>query len=394
MPPVLRVLPRFVIPALVLACNGEPSQSATVEPPVKAEPSVRPEPATKPSVKPEPDLSPTSTPLPPPEPPKAVPPRPAVFFREAPKGRVTVWHLPDAVAMHDLGITADDGGGAVGLGSGAPVLSADGQWLAYLDQGRLQLARIDGTAKHTITKHKANRVTVLIAGFSPDSSALLFHQGEAQAEDSLPLPEGVEEGFQVLTLADLKVSPELSLPSFTTFTEDGAHVILSRRLPDRSTELVRFELATDATETLQRSVDAFAFSQLALHGDRITYVLHADGGNPAADKGSQVVVEGLRGEHRLEITGRGSFAQYQWPRFSLDGKVVAFTDEKQLHARPVDGGATKMLYACTLRCRYSWVSATTVLVLDGELLLRVELDGTTARLVEGVQEFAVAGEAG
>ncbi|MCX4240403.1 TolB-like translocation protein [Paraliomyxa miuraensis] len=401
-------LPSLVVCSLLLACNGEPSSlpaepgpasaaatpstlrpdGPSASPDAKVPTDASPEPATKRD--PEPP-SPTETPA------AAVSHRAAVLFREAPEDRLTVWMLPeptaaDPAAARDLGVLAIDGGGAVDLGTGAPVLAPDGQWLAYLDDGRLALDRTDGTQRHRLTKHEGNRVEVLIAGFTPDGSALLFHQGEVQSEEGTPLPAGITPGFQRVSLTDMSISPVEGLPGLRAFTASG-DVIFTRRKPDRSTELLRFEIATKAEEVLQRSVDAFAYGQLVIHGDRLAYVLHADGGDPSAEKGSQVVVEGLRGEGRIEVTGRGGFAQYQWPKFSLDGTHVAYGDDEALKVVPIAGGATRTLATCERRCRYAWDGPSTLLVLDGDSLSRVGMDGAAVPLATAVEGFAVAGEA-
>lgn len=398
---VLRDLLCLVVVAQGLACDSTPpSESAKpavspAEPAAKAEPIAKAEPAPAPVVEPEPAAEPIAKPEPvaKPEPPKPVPPRTALLFREAPKGRLKVWALPDATAAdptaaQDLGIVADDNGGSIDYGTSTPVLAADGQWLAFLDDGRLEIARVDGTARHRITKDRASKVEVLIAGFTPDSSALLFHQGEVQTEEGAPLPKGVVPGFHLLALADQTLQPKTSLESFTTFTDDGKHVILTRRLPDRSTVLARFSLDTGAEEELQKSTDLFAFSQLALHGDRIAY-------GKLFDKELRIVTDTLAGGKLVEIAAGATFAQYQWPRFSLDGQLVSYTDETSLMVRGATDDAPRLLTTCAVRhCIHVWDSATTVLVLDDGKLSRVSLDGTVAPLASDVEGFVVAGMPG
>lgn len=340
--------------------------------------------ATKPDA-PKPDAT-----KPTPAPTKPVPPRAVLFYREAPKYRIKLWALPEATApdptvARDLGIIADSVGGSIYHGTSGPVLSADGQWLAYLGDGRLELTRLDGTAKHRITKHKGSRVMVLISGFSPDSSRLVFHQGEVQTEEGAALPKDVVPGFHELTLADRTLAPKTSLESFTWFSDDR-HVIFQRSFPDRSTALMRFDLDTGAEEELQRTTAPYGFSQLVLHGDRIAYVHH-----PAQGK-SQVVTDALRGGARLDISPEGSFAQLQWPRLSLDGRHVSYSDETTLNVHTLDDGTTKTLTTCTQRhCPHTWDGASTAVVLDSGQLSRVSLDGTVTKLATDVEGFVVAG---
>ena len=247
--------------------------------------------------------------------------RAVVFYRKAPKERVKLFALPepsapDPTAARDLGLVTDDTGGSIDYGSGAPVLSGDGQWLAYLDDGRLEIARVDGTAKHRITKHKGNRVEVLIAGFSPDSSRLMFHQGEVQSEEGAALPKGVVAGFYELVLADRSLVHEPALESFRIYDANGRHVVFQSMLPDRAKALMRFDLDTDASEELQRIEDSFGFSQPVLVADRLAFVYHPGQGK------SRVAMDALRGGARKDVSPEGGFAQYQWPHISPDGKYV------------------------------------------------------------------------
>lgn len=388
-PPVLGVLPRLVTSCLVLACDGERKAEpaspadATVKAEVKPDATKTDANATKPDA--------AKTEVVEPEPSDPVPPRAVVFYRDAPEHRVNVWALPEATApdpaaARDLGIVADDAGGSIHHGTGAPVLSGDGRWLAFLDDGRLELARLDGSARHRITKHRAHRVTVSISGFSPDSSALVFHQGEVQSEEGTALPKGVVEGFQWLALADRTIEPKPTLEAFRTFSDDGRHVIFER--PDRTHTLVRFELATGTQEELQPIAEPFGFSQLVLHGDHIVYVLH-----PAKDK-SQVVADVLGGGKRRPLSPEGRFAQYQWPKISLDGRHLTYTDETALLVRPFEGGETRTLTTCAQRCDHAWDGASTVIVLDGGQLCRVSLDGSVTPLATDVKGFVIAGAPG
>ncbi len=404
MQPVMhRALPSLLICA-ALACDTEPkSQPATDASKAadatksgadaKVAPLAKPEPADS-VAKPEPSnpiakLDPVATP----EPAKPVPPRTALFFRDAPKGLQAIWALPeltapDPTAARDLGLVTSTGGGSVAYGTSGPVLAGDGQWLAFLDEGRLDIARVDGTARHRITKHPGTKVEVLISGFTPDSTALLFHQGEVQTEEGAALPKDVVPGFQLLSLADQKLEPKTSLEAFTTFTHDGTHVIFPRTQPDRSTTLIRFDLGAGAEVELQKTADPYGFSQLTLHGNRIAY-----GRNKG--KEATVVTDDLAGGKLVEIATGGTFAQFQWPHFSTDGQHVSYTDETKLMVRGPDDEAPRALTTCTQRhCDHAWDSASTLLVLDSGELSRVTLDGTTTALASKVVGFVVAGAPG
>jgi hypothetical protein len=365
----------------MLACESEPEPASPSEATAKVVAEKAETVAKAASAQPPANTTPPANATPP----TSIPPRAAVFFRKAPKYRLTVWALPevtapDPTAARDLGIVADDNGDSVAL-------SHDGQWLAFLDDGRLVLARLDGSARHQITKHRASSVQIWITGFAPDSSVLLFYQGVTQTDDPAPLPKDVVEGFQRLTLADLTLEPVTSLKEVEAFTDDGRHVIFQRRLPDHSATLMRFDLYTGAEEALQQIVGAqYGFSQLVMHGDRIAYVDHAMGGK------SRVVADVLAGGKRIEISPEGSFAQYQRPQISPDGLRVAYTDEKTLLVRTFENDATQTLATCTESyCAHGWDSATTMLLHDEDQLSRVSLDGTKVALATDVKELMLAG---
>jgi Tol biopolymer transport system component len=229
---------------------------------------------------------------------------------------------------------------------------------------------------------------VLITGFSPDSSRLLFYQGEVHSEEGAVLPKGVVQGFHELTLADLSLAPKTSLESFIDFTADGRHVILVRSLPDRTEVLTRFDLDTGSMEELQKGSGSVAFMQLVLHGERIVFT------DLPGTKG-QVVADTLRGGERIELSPEGEIGQYQMPQISLDGHYVTYNGETMLMIRTFEAeAAARVLIACTINCNFAWDSATTLLVLEGEQLARVSVDGTVTPLAKGVEGFAVAGAPG
>jgi len=388
-PTVRRALPWLVTLGLALACDGKRKPEPTTPPADATRPAAQASADAKAgtAAKTVADASPETTA---PEPPKPVPPRAVVFYRKAPKYRVKLFALPEAsapepAAARDLQIVADDGGGSIAHGTGTPVLSGDGRWLAFLDDGRLVVAALDGSVTHRITKHRAHQVEVLISGFSPDSSRLMFHQGVVQFDDPPPLPKGVVEGFQELVLADLKLEPRVALEAFIAYTEDGRHVLFERR-----GTLVSFDLDTGATKPLQQAKGSYGFSQLVLHGERILYVQH-----PANDKNSQVVIDTLGAGKPIALSPEADFAGIQWPQISLDGRHMTYTNETDLRVRSIDHDDTRTLMTCTQRhCDHAWDSASTVLVLDSGQLSRVSLEGSVTPLATDVQGFVLAGVPG
>jgi hypothetical protein len=366
---------------LVLACtgavetkSGTAAGTPTATTPSKHEPA-KPEPKPEPA-KPEPigkSLDPG-------------PPRALLVMRPA-KDLVALTYLPDATpagvtAARDLEITADWGSGAVQVGSSGPFLSADGQWIAMIRKWQLVVQRVDGTVTTTLTKFKPGSVELLISGFSPDSSKLLYNLGESQADDPAPLPKGVEAGFYLLTLADMTTARVPGLEGFDAWLPDSTTVIYQHR--DRpGTTLMKADINAPTGVPLQTTAATFGFGQLITLGEHVAYIDH-----------DHLVRRRLDGSDPQDLTDKGAFAQYQEPRFAPDGARIALRSNLDILIVDLATAATTKLTACEdPRCRPDWDTAATVLVHDGDVLRRFGLDTTSTEVATGVKAFTVAGGA-
>jgi hypothetical protein len=250
----------------------------------------------------------------------------------------------------------------------------------------LTLRRLDGTREEIVAQHPADRVELLLSGWTPDGQALLFHLGEAEAGEGLP--RGVEAGFYRVRVADLKPTRVVGLAGFDAWLPDGGAVVYQRERGDgERTALMRAELAPGTKPTLLHEVGGSpGFDQLTLRGDEIVYV------NDQA-----LVRSKLDGSGRDELTARGEFAQYQRPRRSPDGTRVAYLDERTIKVIALGEMATRAtrvtMTVCEVRrCEYAWESDAALLVVDSGGLWRIGLDGAASRIADRVLGLAVAGE--
>lgn len=367
--------------ALVLACSGaaDPKSGTPASTPAATAPKPEPAEPAKPEAKPEarPEVIKLDPGL----------PRALLVLRPA-KDLVSVTHLPDATpegvkAARDLKIEAEWGGGAVQLGSSGPLLSADGQWLASFQKAQLVVQRADGTVTKQLTNYKNGSLEMLLSGFSPDSSKLLYHLREVDADEPVAPPKGVEMGFYLLTLADMTSARVPDLEGFDAWLPDSATVIYEHE--DRpGTTLMKAAIAAPTGVPLMTTAATFGFGQLVTLGEHVAYIDH-----------DHLVRRRLDGSDAQDLTEKGSFAQYQYPQFAPDGARIALRSNLDILVIDLATRATTKLTSCgDPRCRADWDTASTVLVLDGDVLRRFGLDTTSSEVATGVKAFAVAGRPG
>lgn len=277
-----------------------------------------------------------------------------------------------------LGLRVDPEGGGVGLGQSEPALSPDGQWLAYLQGGKLHVRRLDGGEPQRLTKHSPRNVSTLISGWSPDSQALLFHLGQVDDMDATPMPKDVTPGFHLARLPDWKLEPVAGLERFETWLPDSLHVLYQSET-GRPIKLLRAAIADGKGEVLQETDVQFGFGQLTVFGQHIAYVRH-----------TRIVRDKLDGSELLEVTPDGPFAYYQWPRFSPDGARIAYITKTDVEVFEPATGARSTVTGCD-RCRYGWDSPDSVLVLENGALRRVGLDGAATPIAGEVAGLFIAG---
>jgi Tol biopolymer transport system component len=326
------------------------------------------------------------------EPTAAVGPRAAVFFRAEPRGRAQMFAITDA-EPRAMWVVDADGGGSLGRGQASPMIAPDGRHLAYFDRGKLWVAAPDGTAKQQVTRHRADQVSVLVAAFTPDGAALLFHQDAVESEEGVALPKGVTPGFHRFDLATGTTTPIPGLEAFSAWADDG-RVLYERTGPDRKDVLVRASLSPVVEEVLMTAGGDLGFAQLTVWRDVVVW-----GEHHAPGRGRMFAAR-LDGSRRRMITPETAWAQVQWPRFAPDGAQLAYTDDSALMRISLVGPepmpAPDRLTVCADRCQYHWEGSRSLLVRDGDELARVPLGdaggGVRTTVAADVVGFAVAGE--
>jgi hypothetical protein len=206
-----------------------------------------------------------------------------------------------------------------------------------------------------------------------------------------PLPRGVAAGFHRVSLPALVVEHIPALNGFAAWS-DSTHVLY---IPEeqRIARLVSAEIGGSERE-LQTTDLPWGFGEISVHGERMTYVRH-----PSSDR-SRVASSKLDGRELVEHGDEADFAGLQSPAYSPDGRHIAISQvtylspSEQRRAVTVFAAAEptkKVLRECATRCSHVWDSTTTLLVLDGRELGRVDLDGSYVTLENDVVDVAVAG---
>ncbi len=375
----------LVAALLVVGCDSQPAGSAKpAAAPAGATPPASPEP-TAPVVDPEPGVAApvvAAPSLPVAEvSPAALAPRVFIFSREVPKLYKGELFLPVAGGEpRELGLRVEYGSGHSGVGDSDPMLSADGQWLAYLQGGKLSVRRLAGGAPQVLSKTPERSVATMISGWSPDSQSLLFHLGQVDDMDGTPMPKSVKEGFYVARAPDWKVEPVADLPAFEVWLADSEHVLYQSEM--RPYRLMRAAIDGPKAELLLEDPElTFGFSQLTSFGDEIAY------------NGERKLVRSkLDGSGLTDVSPEGPFAYYQSPRFSPAGQHVAYNAGEDVEVIELATGTRSKLTSCANKgCRFRWDSPTSVLVLGGGKLSRVQLGGASEVIADGVAGFYVAG---
>ena len=382
---------------LAVGCTSTNTSKPDQEPPNKPEVA-----SAKQAPKPEPKPGPgADAAAPKPEPKIAAPRlpagrRPFVFFRESGQEWAEVWRFDDTGSPQTLDLeVVYPGGGSMGIGTRSPVLSWDGRWLAYIDDGDLVVAplRDESKAYREPSERDGGEQELHICGFSADGRSLLFHRGEVSAMyDPVALPKGEVRGFSLLSLPDFKELRLKDVPGFDAWQHDGRGILWV----NDSNETVNLESVSLTPLRRELLIESkHSIRQPSFNGTHFAYVRSAPGK-------STVVFSSLDGASSVDLTPTEGFAQQQWPRPSPDNLRVAYLRRKQprasngeLHVVEVkrpklphivyedDGGYSN----------FAWIDNETLILFDGAALVKVSARGGEPEvLTKETVGFVAAGE--
>lgn len=312
-----------------------------------------------------------------------------VAFRERHKGRMGP--LPGTGWSTELEVDTPEGG-TLDIGAEEPVLSWDGRWLAYHDEGALEVSRIDGTVTHTLAEPWENSYFP-ISGFSPDSNALLFRLDDHPEDRALD--STFEPHFVVATLEPFSTRPVPALEGFTQWSEDP-NVIFRSGMTFGEDALLAFDLRAGR----ERLIQPLRLGQPDFVGAFLAYA--AGGPEDARTSSGQlrtVRIGGGEARGRSEVRG---WATYQWPKLSPDRAHLAYCERSQLR---IVGLQTEMDLSFSAPSRWArspacgvggagWISPTEFLYHDesDQHVWKVDVTTSTKQLEQRfVDHLAIAG---
>lgn len=286
---------------------------------------------------------------------------------------------------------------AVGIGSGYPTVSPDGNWIAYTRAGLPYLRRVAGGRELSVMP-PGRRVDaeITFTSWSPDSARLLYHLHEVPREEGptavLPAPEG----FYTLEVATMRHTAVRPTPESIEGWVDASSLVMHRNPGGGAAqELVRVPLDGSARTTLSTLPAAGTINAIDVRNAWVAFTAGTAGRTPGD---SRVEVRRLDGTGAREVSSRGMWADYQFPRLSPDGAWVVYERASERHVgttieiAATSTGAARTLTSC-LGCRYTWESPTSLIVLDRGGMRRVALDGTATPIaLPGAARVTAAGD--
>lgn len=278
-------------------------------------------------------------------------------------------------SINNLGVEVEDLGGAVGIGSSDPVISNNGNFVAFVASGDLWMVDTRSGTKSRLTNiyPKAaghpRSVDVYISGWSPDDKFLLINYFEPGYEDGHPAPPaGLKYGFHLLDMKTLELRYLPHLKYFSKWTSDSRSVIGARYNNQNDYDLVMYTIVEDKSEVIRHTSDGYGFTQLDLCGDRIVWIHN-----------NQIVSGSLRGSDLEELSPKADFAEMQWPHFSPDCRKVVFNWKGGIGMTVNAESPPKLLASCESGCSFRWLDVDTLVASDekGIRLISTKTGDTT-----------------
>ncbi len=296
-------------------------------------------------------------------------------------------------------------------------LSPDGTLLAFERGGRPFVRHLASGVEVPVVRGRIRDVDCRFVGFSPDSRRLAYTLAATQSMEGPPSIFPVPAGVYVATLQVppegarspapvLRVVSNSRLPGARTddsvsfWSDDGRALLGRHRTSELVEELVRRPVDGGPATTLQTVRAFLGMTQLHTRGDRAVFQYSppviSNRPNPTSLVTLPIAPGTAPTPPRTLTSLRHNNAG---PELSPDGTLVAYTDldaERAMHLYviPVDGSAApRALHACRFTCDARWESPSTLLLVSGESLLRLRVDGGAAETLvpDGVVTVLVGG---
>ncbi len=286
------------------------------------------------------------------------------------------------------------------LGSDAPWLSPDGRRAVYFRDGVPHVLTLATGELWDPLPPRGLPSTGLLRTGTPDGRSLVMYRFEryAEGDESGPDFDGVLERIDFGLGSHPLPDGEGDRTIVYGVLADGRLVLVTRAAPSDSVAGARLwllSLPDDAETTVWEATPGASISQVMLSGSRAVYesegrieALELDG--PAPVEAADVFVRG------------GSFAEYQWPTIDSTGTRVAYTHElrtgssgnpyeTRIELAELGDAAPRVIRRCSSRCRATFETDRTLLVEEGDDLVRVPLEGEASVLIRDAAYIAVRG---
>jgi hypothetical protein len=272
-------------------------------------------------------------------------------------GKITPFTLPAGTRW----------GGGGPEGSDDPVISPDGKLIAYIQNGALMVRPLEGGKASAIVSGYRHEM-FLITGWTPDSRKLIYFLGPPQADDAPPSKVENPKHF-IADVATKKVSEIVPGGSLCGWLPNGEMLLHDEekgRIVSRAPE-------PGATPKVLLH-DAAGFGQIVLSPDGHRIAVNRSRPNDTGS--SQLVSVELATGAVTPLRAAGGWAEFQWPKWSPDGKRVSWLartgtkDGMPLSVVVVDGKPVTKPANVSV---YEWLTDTTMVVVELEAITVVDV---------------------
>lgn len=259
-------------------------------------------------------------------------------------------------------------GGGGPEGSGNPAVSPDGKLIAYIQKGGIQIRSMAG-GKSTAAVSGYDYETLLITGWTPDSTRLVYFLGPPQADDAPPSkiknPQYFVYDVKAKSSRGIKIQGSLCgwLPGGKMLLHDGEHGTLSAMSPVPGAQVA----------LLSRAAAGWGQIVVSPDGKRIA----VSSSKPNDTSGSQLVAVDLDSGKVSPLSPPGDWAEYQWPKWSPSGKRMAWLKRVSMvdgHPKSVIEVDGKSITKPADVFDHEWLTDTSLVLIGLETLAVIDAD--------------------